>query len=77
MVKNVDDYCGVLTDRDVMRRVVATGLNPNTTMVREIISSPLITISEDAGIQEAAERMRDGKIRRLIVKNEVEVVGII
>ncbi len=60
-----------------MKRVVAAGLDPNATVVREIMSSPLITISEDAGIEEAAERMRDGKIRRLIVKNEVEIVGII
>jgi CBS domain-containing protein len=77
LIKTGDDYVGIFTDRDVMKRVVAVGLDPNTTLVREIMSSPLITINEDTGIEEAAKRMRDGKIRRLIVKNEVKVVGII
>jgi len=77
LIKTGDDYIGIFTDRDVMRKVVASGLDPNDTVVREIMSSPLITISEDAGIQEAAEKMRDRKIRRLVVINEGAVVGII
>lgn len=77
LIKTGDDYIGIFTDRDVMRKVVASGLDPNDTAVREIMSSPLITISEDAGIQEAAEKMRDRKIRRLVVINEGAVVGII
>ena len=77
LIKTGDDYIGIFTDRDVMRKVVASGLDPNDTVVRKIMSSPLITISEDAGIQEAAEKMRDRKIRRLVVINEGAVVGII
>jgi len=77
LIKTGDDYIGIFTDRDVMRKVVASGLDPNNTAVREIMSSPLITISEDAGIQEVAEKMRDRKIRRLVVINEGVVVGII
>ena len=77
LIKTGDDYVGIFTDRDVMRKVVASGLDPNDTVVREIMSSPLITISEDAGIEEAAEKMRDRKIRRLVVINEGAVVGII
>jgi len=77
LIKTGDDYIGIFTDRDVMRKVVASGLDPNDTVVREIMSSPLITISEDAGIEEAAEKMRDRKIRRLVVINESAVVGII
>ena len=77
LIKTGDDYVGIFTDRDVMRKVVASGLDPNDTVVREIMSFPLITISEDAGIEEAAEKMRDRKIRRLVVINEGVVVGII
>jgi len=77
LIKTGDDYIGIFTDRDVMRKVVASGLDPNDTVVREIMSSPLITISEDAGLEEAAKKMRDRKIRRLIVINESAVVGII
>ena len=46
-------------------------------MVGEVMSSPLITISEDSSVEEAAEKMRDNKIRRLVVKNELSVIGII
>ncbi len=46
-------------------------------MVGEVLSSPLITISEDTSVEEAAEKMRDNKIRRLLVKNELGVVGIV
>ncbi|MFW6109089.1 MAG: cyclic nucleotide-binding/CBS domain-containing protein [archaeon] len=77
LIKTEDKYIGIFTDRDVMRKVVASGLDPNNTMAREIMSSPLITISEDAGIEEAAEKMRDRKIRRLVVINEDTVKGII
>jgi len=77
LIKTGDDYIGIFTDRDVMRKVVASGLDPNDTAVREIMSTPLITISEDAGIEEAAEKMRDRKIRRLVVISEGAVVGII
>jgi CBS domain-containing protein len=77
LIKTGDDYIGIFTDRDVRRKVVASGLDPNVTMAGEIMSSPLIKISEDAGIEEAAEKMRDSKIRRLVVKNESAVVGII
>ena len=35
------------------------------------------TVSEDTGIEAAAEKMRERKIRRLVVKSDVDVVGII
>lgn len=77
LVKDGDSYIGVFTDRDVMKMVVALGLDPAATMVREIMSSPLITIRMDAGVMEAAEKMRDEGIRRLIVNKGAGVVGII
>jgi hypothetical protein len=70
-------YIGIFTDRDVMKKVVALGLDPKLTTVGDIMSTPLITISEDTGIEAAAEKMRDSKIRRLVVKNDVDVVGVI
>lgn len=76
LIKNQGNYSGIITDRDVMTRIVASGLDPRTPVSR-VMSSPLISINEDAGIEEAAEMMRDNKIRRLIVKNDSEIVGII
>jgi CBS domain-containing protein len=77
LIKSGDAFIGILTDRDVMSKVVALGLDPNDIMSEEIMSSPLITINEDTSIDEAAKKMRDNRIRRLVVINKKGVVGII
>ena len=77
LVMTEGKYVGIFTDRDVMKKVVALGLDPKVTKVKDIMNTPLITISEDTGIEAAAEKMRDSKIRRLVVKNDVDVVGVI
>ena len=77
LIKSRDEYIGIITDRDIIKDVVALGLNAKNIMVREIMNDPLITISEEASVNEAAERMRDNKIRKLIVKGKKGVEGII
>ncbi len=77
LVMTEGKYVGILTDRDVMKKVIALGLDPKTTNVQEIMSTPLITVSENTGIAAAAEKMRDRKIRKLVVKNDLDVVGVI
>jgi CBS domain-containing protein len=86
LVMKEGKYVGIFTDRDVMKKVVALGLDPKLTIVGDIMSFPLITVSEDTGIEAAAEKMRERKIRRLVVKNKIRrlvvknesgVVGII
>jgi signal-transduction protein with cAMP-binding, CBS, and nucleotidyltransferase domain len=68
---------GIVTDHDIISRVVARGLDPNTVKVETIMSSPLMTIVDKVGIDEAAQRMADEKVRRLIVERESKIVGII
>lgn len=77
LLKSGDEFVGILTDRDIMREVVAQGLSPKNVKAAEVMKSKLISISEDASVKEASEKMRDNKIRRLIVKNGERVVGII
>jgi CBS domain-containing protein len=77
LVRSKDKFEGILTEHDIVSRVVALGLDPNEIMIGEVMSSPLITISEDTSIEGAAEKMRDNKIRRLLVKNELCISGII
>lgn len=76
LLKSGDEFVGILTDRDIIR-VVAQGLSLKNVKAEEVMKSPLISISEDASVQEAAEKMRDNKIRRLVVKNRERVVGMI
>ena len=69
---------GILTERDLTRKVVAKGLDPRSTTAKNVMSSPLLTISQDATLLEAAEIMSKRRVRRLPVVNENrDVVGII
>ncbi len=67
---------GIVTERDVLRRVLSAGKNPNRP-VREVMSTPLITVDSVATLGEAAELMIQKRIRRLLVKEGDRFVGII
>jgi len=71
------DGVGILTERNILSHVVAEHRDPRTTKVGEIMTSPLITISPDADIDEAAAILRDKNIRRLVVENDGKIVGVI
>ena len=68
---------GIFTERDVLVRVVAAGKDPNTTPVREVMTTELITISSDATVEEAMMIVTDRRCRHLPVTDETGVVGLI
>lgn len=72
-----DKPIGIITDRDVIARVVAEGLQPSRVKVKEIMSAPLVTIDADKSIDEAAREMVRRDIRRLAVMYKGRLVGII
>jgi CBS domain-containing protein len=68
---------GVFTERDAIRRVIAKGVDPATTPVKSIMSTPLVTVKSDMSIDEAAKLMAEKKIRRLPVVEGGKIVGIV
>jgi CBS domain-containing protein len=68
---------GIVTERDLLERVVAPCRDPCEVRVKEVMSSPLITIESDESILEAMRRMRERGIRRLIVMEGGEMVGVV
>jgi CBS domain-containing protein len=66
---------GIVTERDIVRRVVAKKI-PLDTKISEIMSKSLITIDPDASLKEAARLMSSNKIRRLPVLKQNRLVGI-
>ena len=58
---------GIVTERDLVSKIIADGLDPAKVLVRDIMSTPLITIQPDAKIAEAARLMNEYKIRRVVV----------
>jgi len=69
--------CGIITERDIIERVVASGKDPSQTTINDIMSSPLICIDKGAPILEAIRRMRDHNIRRLVVMTNGLLEGLI
>ncbi len=69
--------CGMITDRDIAIRAVATGLG-NDTPVREVMSEEVIWCLEDDDTQEVLGRMADRQIRRIpVIDAQRKLVGIV
>jgi CBS domain-containing protein len=67
---------GIVTERDLVRRVLAEGKSTST-KVSEVMTTPLKVIDPEAPIKEAARRMVNRRIRRLPVIKDNKLVGII
>ena len=69
---------GILTDRDVAVRRVAGGLDPDTTPVGKVMTSPVEFVDEHTPIEEAVAAMARGATRRLVVTDQdFRTVGIL
>ena len=68
---------GIITERDLVIRVLAKNLKPDAVKAKEIMTSPLVTIEPEATISEAARRMSRLNIRRLGVIYKGNLVGVV
>lgn len=75
----VDDerLVGIFTERDVMARVVAVGLDPKTTPVGDVMSPELVTADVRDSCDTCMRRMQQARVRHLIVLNEGRLAGIL
>jgi len=73
-----DRLCGILTDRDIVVRVLADGGNPDMITVGDICSRDLTVLAPTAPIDDAIQLIRERAIRRLpVVDDTGEVLGIV
>jgi len=68
---------GIITERDLLKRIVSEGRNAKKTRVKEIMSSPLVVISPDTDLEEAARLMFEMKIKKLPVTEQNRLVGLV
>jgi CBS domain-containing protein len=68
---------GLVTDRDIVVRVIAEGRDPNTTTVGEIASRDLVTVSPDEDLDEGLKLLAEYQVRRLPVVDGNRLVGIV
>jgi CBS domain-containing protein len=77
IVEEGGEPLGIITEWDILSRVVAQGKDPSATQVREIMSSPLTSVSPESTVGDAITLMVRNGHRRLVVKDSRGLVGII
>ena len=68
---------GIVTERDLMEKIVAQGADPGKVAVGEIMTVPLATIDASSTVIDAARKMNEKRVKRLIVTEQDQIIGII
>ena len=71
------NFAGILTERDVLKRVVAKARNPDETLVGDVMSKPLTVVSPEASLEEAVKLMFEERVKKLTVVEDKELVGLV
>jgi CBS domain-containing protein len=77
LVTRADALLGIVTDRDIVVRVLAAGLDPRETPIETACSSALVVVRADDSVQDVIRLLRDRAIRRVPVMEDGRAVGII
>ena len=77
IVEKYNTPVGIVTERDIVNRVLARDLDPSKIKVSEIMSSPLVSVDPDDDLLKASELMQEHKVRKLAVMRNDIIYGII
>lgn len=77
VIKGDNQSKGLITEQDIVREVIAKGINPLTKKVKDFMETKLITISPNDDIYDALIKMRDSNIRHLPVVDNGKMVGLL
>lgn len=77
LVQEADHYRGIVSESDLVRKGMAESCPAQETLVRAVMSSPLLSIEITSSAHEASEKMAEHGIRHLAIADEGQIVGII
>ncbi len=77
LVLEDDQLVGLFSERDYSRKVILQGLRSQDTAVRTVMSSPVLTISPDATVQQGLSVMTENFVRHLPVTDGSGVIGVV
>jgi len=77
IVTNNGRPVGIITERDILEKIVEQRLDPEAVLARHIMSSPLVTIDPNTPVEDAARLMAEKQIKRLAVVEDDKLVGIV
>ncbi|MHC4586350.1 MAG: CBS domain-containing protein, partial [Planctomycetota bacterium] len=72
-----DAVAGIFTERDLLKRVIALKRNPSETILKNVISSPVVSVPSNYSIPSASKMMEKMKIRRLLVMDDQNLLGVV
>jgi CBS domain-containing protein len=68
---------GIVTERDMLEKIVAQSADPSKLTVQEIMTAPLATIDASASLIDAARKMVEKQLKRLVVTEHDKIIGIV
>ncbi len=77
LVADGSEYLGVISESDLVRRVLAVGGDVNHVRVSDVMQAPIITIEIDRSAHEASDLMAERGIRHLAVTEDGKIVGML
>ena len=77
IIGTIDDPQGIVTEWDLVSKVLAQGKDPQKVALSEIMSTDLVSVDAGAGLSEVSALMTGRGVRRLLVKDGNKVIGFI
>ena len=77
LVNQLGEYVGLVTERDLTQKILGNGLDPETTGITTIMTSPILSMDRYLPVEEANQFMHKNKIRHLAVTEEDKIVGML
>lgn len=77
LVMTGEKIAGIISERDYARKVILQGRSSKSTVIRDIMTSPVISVSPDEAVDECMEVMTRNRIRHLPVMENDKVVGVV
>ncbi len=77
IVVNGNRPVGIITSKNILSRVVEPRLDAGTVKVKDIMSSPIVSIEPDSSVEDAARLMAQKRIKKLAVMDKDKILGIL
>jgi len=68
---------GIMTDRDVLKKIISVNRSPARVKVGEVTNRPLVTIKREMSLADAAQKMSEANVRRVVVEMDGKPIGMV
>ena len=76
VVRDEKEDVGIITERDIMTRIIAENRDLDVFKVKDVMSTPLVTVDKDADPESVIRLMADKRVRRVLVTDVDRIVGV-